>query len=73
MAASRAHAFSEHTALKEIDRLKKQVDGLSTHMEDTEVLHNELENCVSQVRDEVTYWKSKYSKMKQRVQSLDRS
>ena len=73
MAASRAHASSEQTALKEIDRLKKNVDGLSTHMKDTEILHNELENCVSQVKDEVTYWKTKYSNMKKRVQSLDRS
>lgn len=73
MAASRAHAFNEHSALKEVDRLKKQVGGLSTHMENTEVMRSELENCVSQVRDEVTYWRSKYSKMKQKVQSSDRS
>jgi chromosome segregation ATPase len=73
IAVSRAHAFREHSALKEVDRLKKQVGGLSTHMEHTEALRSELEDGVSKVRDEVTYWKSKYSKMKQRVQSSDRS
>lgn len=67
MAASQVHASNAYTALKETERLKKKVDGLSTRVDAAEALQDEYEKNASQVREEVTYWKSKYSKMKQRL------
>ncbi|KAF8732665.1 hypothetical protein AX14_004103 [Amanita brunnescens Koide BX004] len=46
---------------------QKKVDGLSTRVDAAEALQDEYEKNASQVREEVTYWKSKYSKMKQRL------
>lgn len=67
MAASQVHASNAYTALKETERLKKKVDGLSTRVDAAEALQDEYEKNASQVREVVTYWKSKYSKMKQRL------
>ena len=69
MAAAQAHAFSEHNALKEVERLQKQMDCLSLHMKDADVRQNHLEKCIGQVENEVTYWKCKYSRLTQRLQS----
>ncbi|KAK2464020.1 hypothetical protein APHAL10511_003964 [Amanita phalloides] len=71
MAASHAHASSESNALIEVERLKRKVANLSTYMEATDTQQNELEKSVDQVKDEVAYWKSKYSWMKERLQSID--
>ncbi|KAF8347984.1 hypothetical protein F5887DRAFT_881457 [Amanita rubescens] len=67
MAASQAHAFGEHNALKEVERLKRQMDGLSSQMKDRDMLQNQL------IEEEVTYWKTKYRRLKQRLQSIERS
>ena len=69
MAAAQAHAFSEHNALKEVERLQKQMDCLSWHMKDADVRQNNLERCIGQVENEVTYWKNKYRRLTQRLQS----
>ena len=73
MAASQAYAFSEHNALKEVERLRRRMDGLSSQIEGTDMVQNQLENRIGQVEEEVTYWKTKYRRLKQRLQSMERS
>ncbi len=73
MAASQAHAFSEHNALKEVERLRRRMDGLASRIEDTDVQQNQLENRIGHVENEATYWRTKYRRLKQRLQSMERS